>query len=131
MKFLAALLISFSFAVQAFGVSSDPAFARKQGLANTPTFHPNNKQVATSSRSPLFRDSSVVRAGAVPGWAAYNEALGKLLKCGGFLRWYNRIFSTRGADWPFSCGLRQTKSLWLPKQWLPWSDGRWVICVPR
>lgn len=27
--------------------------------------------------SPLFRDPTVVRGGAVPGWAAYNEALDK------------------------------------------------------
>ena len=27
--------------------------------------------------SPLFRDPTLVRGGAVPGWAAYNNALDK------------------------------------------------------
>ena len=28
-----------------------------------------------ASKSPLFRDPTLVRGGAVPGWAAYNRAL--------------------------------------------------------
>ena len=77
MKLTCVLLLSFSFAVRAFGVSSDPSLTRKSALVTTDkvpsAFHKNT--VAT--KSPLFRDPAVVRGGAVPGWAAYNDALDK------------------------------------------------------
>lgn len=76
MKLICVLLLSFSFAVRAFGVSSDRTLAKKSLTTNVPpTAFQQNQVVATNS--PLFRDPLVVRGGAVPGWAAYNEALDK------------------------------------------------------
>ena len=70
MKLSTTLFLSFSFAVSAFGVSSDPAFAKKAAIIKPTTF-----QKDQAASSPLFRDPAVVRGGAVPGWAAYNQAL--------------------------------------------------------
>lgn len=70
MKLTAILYLSFSFAVSAFGVSSDPAFSKKAAVIKPTTFRKDQ-----ALGSPLFRDPSVVRGGAVPGWAAYNRAL--------------------------------------------------------
>ena len=70
MKLTAYLLLSFSFAVSAFGVSSDPAFTKKAAAVKPSTFHKDS-----AVGSPLFRDPAAVRGGAVPGWAAYNQAL--------------------------------------------------------
>lgn len=70
MKLLTTLILSFSFAASAFGVSSDPAFTKKAAIVKPTTF-----QKDTAVASPLFRDPAVVRGGAVPGWAAYNQAL--------------------------------------------------------
>uniref|UniRef100_A0A7S3L6N3 Peroxisomal membrane protein MPV17 n=1 Tax=Amphora coffeiformis TaxID=265554 RepID=A0A7S3L6N3_9STRA len=70
MKLAATLFLSFSFAVSAFGVSSDPAFAKKAAVVKPSAFH-KDKAIG----SPLFRDPALVRGGAVPGWAAYNQAL--------------------------------------------------------
>ena len=78
MKLTCVLVLSFSFAVRAFGVSSDRSLGRKattKVTTSAPTAFQSNKVVAT--KSPLFRDPTAVRAGAVPGWAAYNEALDK------------------------------------------------------
>ena len=70
MKLTATLFLSFSFAVSAFGVSSDPAFVKKAVAIQPSTFHKDS-----AVASPLFRDAERVRGGAVPGWAAYNQAL--------------------------------------------------------
>jgi hypothetical protein len=70
MKLVTTLFLSFSFAVSAFGVSSDPAFTKKAAIVKPSTFH-KDKAVT----SPLFRDADRIRGGAVPGWAAYNQAL--------------------------------------------------------
>ena len=70
MKLLTTLFLSFSFAVSAFGVSSDPAFTKKAAAIKPTTFRKDS-----AAASPLFRDPAVVRGGAVPGWAAYNQAL--------------------------------------------------------
>mmetsp|Transcript_4024 Transcript_4024/g.5286 ORF Transcript_4024/g.5286 Transcript_4024/m.5286 type:complete len:239 (+) Transcript_4024:281-997(+) len=77
MKLFSVLVLSFSFAVQAFGVSSDPALSRKNALTKPSTAFHKSKEVVPSSagQSPLFRDPAVVRGGAVPGWNAYNNAL--------------------------------------------------------
>mmetsp|Transcript_27378 Transcript_27378/g.75471 ORF Transcript_27378/g.75471 Transcript_27378/m.75471 type:complete len:235 (-) Transcript_27378:133-837(-) len=74
MKLLCVLVLSCSFAVQAFGVSSDPALSRKSALVQPTAFH---KKEVVAKNSPLFRDPAVVRGGAVPGWNAYTEALDK------------------------------------------------------
>lgn len=72
MKLTAILFLSFSFAVSSFGVSSDPAFTKRAAAVKPTTFHKDS-----AAASPLFRDPAVVRGGAVPGWAAYNDALDK------------------------------------------------------
>jgi protein Mpv17 len=63
-------LIASSFlAVSAFGV--DPSVAKVPKVTQpTGAFRKDS-----SVSSPLFRDPTVVRGGAVPGWAAYNDAL--------------------------------------------------------
>ena len=69
MKLLSLLtLVSSLFAVSAF----QPNPTKKSAAAIKPAF-----QKDAASHSPLFRDPLQVRGGAVPGWAAYNEALDK------------------------------------------------------
>lgn len=77
MKLTSIILVASSFlAVSAFGVSPKTNGLSKTGssaaVQPTTTFR---KNVAVNS--PLFRDPTVVRGGAVPGWAAYNDALDK------------------------------------------------------
>ena len=57
--------LSLFLSVSAFGVNPSPrtSIAVKKGSSSSAT------------NSPLFRDPSKVRGGAVPGWAAYNDAL--------------------------------------------------------
>jgi hypothetical protein len=70
MKLSSILFVSSCVVVSAFGVNPSPglAIASKKGLA--PAF-----RTPTSLDSPLFRDATKIRGGAVPGWAAYNDAL--------------------------------------------------------
>jgi len=74
MKFFSLLLISSSLAASAFGVSPNPAVTKGVQTSTSgavkPAFRKNSAAV-----SPLFRDPTLVRGGAVPGWAAYNRAL--------------------------------------------------------
>ncbi|GAX13901.1 peroxisomal membrane protein 2 [Fistulifera solaris] len=71
MKLTSILVIASSFlAVSAFGVSPKPALTKP---STTSVGFLKDKAVTSS----LFRDQSKVRGGAVPGWAAYNEALDK------------------------------------------------------
>jgi hypothetical protein len=67
MKLLTLLVSSSCLAVGAFGVSPNPV-QKSAGLK--PAFRKDSV-----SNSPLFRDPTKVRGGAVPGWAAYNESL--------------------------------------------------------
>lgn len=70
MKLISSLLIACSlFSVSAFGITANPT---KQNAALKPAFRKDSVV-----QSPLFRDPTRVRGGAVPGWAAYNEALDK------------------------------------------------------
>lgn len=62
-------LLSLLSVVTAFGVSPNPV---QKGSALKPAFRKDS-----SVQSPLFRDPTKVRGGAVPGWAAYNDALDK------------------------------------------------------
>jgi hypothetical protein len=62
------LLLSSCLAVTAFGVNPSRALATTQSRVT-----PYDKAAVT----PLFRDPTIVRGGAVPGWAAYNDALDK------------------------------------------------------
>lgn len=69
MKLTSLLVIASSFlAASAFGVSPKSGYAPalKKSQSNGKAIH-----------SPLFRDPTKTRGGAVPGWAAYNDALDK------------------------------------------------------
>lgn len=48
-----------------------------QKLASKPALVNSLQKQSPATKSALFRDPSVTRGGAVPGWAAYNEALDK------------------------------------------------------
>ena len=68
---LQALLIGASCLVaNAFGVAPATSSVKK---VNTMPKSPAFKTASVSS--PLFRDPTITRGGAVPGWAAYNQAL--------------------------------------------------------
>jgi hypothetical protein len=76
MKLTAILSLSCLLAVSAFGVSPDTKLPKKASLT---VKKPSSafRQPGASVTSPLFRDPTLVRGGAVPGWAAYNDALDK------------------------------------------------------
>ena len=70
---LTTLLVASSFlAASAFGVSPRQSMPKSPAAFKKPAFR---KEGAVTS--PLFRDPEKLRGGAVPGWAAYNEALDK------------------------------------------------------
>jgi len=73
MKFTTLLIGTSWLTAQAFGVQSSPSVTKK--VFAKPTGVASLRKEAPSTTSQLFRDPSLVRAGAVPGWAAYNEAL--------------------------------------------------------
>ena len=78
MKLTSLFIIASSFlAVSAFGVKpSRPSMVKKVGpggLINTEF----TKDAVSAANSPLFRSPDRIRGGAVPGWAAYNDALDK------------------------------------------------------
>jgi hypothetical protein len=73
MKLTAILFLSCLLAVSAFGVSPDTKLTKK-ALTVKPTAFRHQDASVTST---LFRDPTIVRGGAVPGWAAYNDALDK------------------------------------------------------
>lgn len=59
----------------AFGVKPSQNAVVKKAFGNKAIATTFTKDSAVSS--PLFRDAAKVRGGAVPGWAAYNDALDK------------------------------------------------------
>jgi hypothetical protein len=72
MKLTSILIVTSSFlTASAFGVTPTPGVT-KVSSAVKPAFRKDS-----AAASPLFRDQALVRGGAVPGWAAYNEALDK------------------------------------------------------
>eukprot|EP00751_Fragilariopsis_kerguelensis_P006283 CAMPEP_0170785624 /NCGR_PEP_ID=MMETSP0733-20121128/17054_1 /TAXON_ID=186038 /ORGANISM="Fragilariopsis kerguelensis, Strain L26-C5" /LENGTH=234 /DNA_ID=CAMNT_0011131187 /DNA_START=151 /DNA_END=855 /DNA_ORIENTATION=+ len=73
MKLISLLVISSSLAASAFGVSPNPAVTKSNLQPSTTVKPAFSKNSAVSS--PLFRDPTLIRGGAVPGWAAYNRAL--------------------------------------------------------
>ena len=77
MKLTSLFIIASSFlAASAFGVNPSPSIKPRTTGVVTGNKVPSTaftRDAAVSS--PLFRDSAKVRGGAVPGWAAYNEAL--------------------------------------------------------
>ena len=73
MKLFSIILAASCLTAQAFNTQS-PSLVKKTA-SNSVASGLRNK--GPSSVSPLFRDASLTRGGAVPGWAAYNEALDK------------------------------------------------------
>lgn len=67
-------LLSLLSVATAFGVSPHPVQQKAGGALNKPS---SAFRKDSSVSSPLFRDPTKVRGGAVPGWAAYNDALDK------------------------------------------------------
>eukprot|EP00531_Pseudo-nitzschia_arenysensis_P008149 CAMPEP_0116126684 /NCGR_PEP_ID=MMETSP0329-20121206/6458_1 /TAXON_ID=697910 /ORGANISM="Pseudo-nitzschia arenysensis, Strain B593" /LENGTH=236 /DNA_ID=CAMNT_0003620773 /DNA_START=148 /DNA_END=858 /DNA_ORIENTATION=+ len=75
MKLLSLLLITATTA-SAFGVSPNPALTKSvsRGPLDDDVVKPAFRK-SSATKSPLFRDPTLIRGGAVPGWAAYNRAL--------------------------------------------------------
>jgi hypothetical protein len=71
MKLTSILIVTSFLTTSAFGVTPTPGVT-KVNSAVKPAFRKDS-----AAASPLFRDQALVRGGAVPGWAAYNEALDK------------------------------------------------------
>lgn len=76
MKLFSTIVISSCLATQAFGVS--PVSSKTKGLTK-PAFtrHQSPLRKNVADVSPLFRDPTVTRGGAIPGLDAYSEALDK------------------------------------------------------
>mmetsp|Transcript_14801 Transcript_14801/g.30644 ORF Transcript_14801/g.30644 Transcript_14801/m.30644 type:complete len:234 (+) Transcript_14801:80-781(+) len=72
MKLLSLLLITAT--ASAFGVSPNPAITKSVGPLSDDVVKPAFSK-SSATKSPLFRDPTIIRGGAVPGWAAYNRAL--------------------------------------------------------
>ncbi|CAB9512139.1 Peroxisomal membrane protein 2 [Seminavis robusta] len=72
MKLTTLLVFSSFFTASAFGVSPRTSVAKSPGAFKKPAFRKDS-----AATSPLFRDPTAVRGGAVPGWAAYNDQLDK------------------------------------------------------
>lgn len=70
MKLSSILFVSSCVVVSAFGVNPSPGLTSAKAVS--PSF-----RAPSSLDSPLFRDVTKTRGGAVPGWAAYNDALDK------------------------------------------------------
>lgn len=78
MKFASILFVSCFVVSSAFGVNPSPALSKATTVTTTPNQLPSNALRKDSFNSALFRrDPTLVRGGAVPGWAAYNDALDK------------------------------------------------------
>ena len=76
MKLLSLLFVSVStLAVSAFGVSPNPSVTKATTLKTDSIVKPAFRKDSSAANSPLFRDPTLVRGGAVPGWEAYNKAL--------------------------------------------------------
>lgn len=73
MKLNTLLAASSFFAASAFGVTQSNGNRQVIKKPSLVSFPYNRK----ADSSPLFRDPSITRGGAVPGWAAYNESLEK------------------------------------------------------
>jgi len=72
MKLQAVLIGASCLVANAFGVTPATKSLKKvTSMPKAPAFK------SPSASSPLFRDPTITRGGAVPGWNAYNEALDK------------------------------------------------------
>ncbi len=73
MKLFSLVVATSCLAASAFGVT--PV---SKNIANAKASVPASPlRKDTAFDSPLFREASLVRGGAVPGWAAYNDSLDK------------------------------------------------------
>lgn len=70
MKLTTLLVASSCLAASAFGVTPRQSSVKSPASFKKPAFRKD-----TAASSPLFRDAAIIRGGAVPGWAAYNDAL--------------------------------------------------------
>lgn len=77
MKLFSTVVVSSCLAAQAFGVT--PVVSQTKGLGK-PALVTNKsplRQKNVAELSPLFRDPTVTRGGAIPGLQAYSDALDK------------------------------------------------------
>ena len=75
MKLLSLIFAASTLSVGAFGFNAKNSVVSKNvGLQKPALVSPLRTDSAAAS-SALFRDPKVTRGGAVPGWAAYNDAL--------------------------------------------------------
>jgi len=75
MKLFSTIIVSSCLAAQAFGVSpvvKSKGFAKPALVSKSPL-----RQKNAADNSPLFRDPTITRGGAIPGLEAYSEALDK------------------------------------------------------
>lgn len=77
MKLFSTIVLSSCLATQAFGVS--PVISKSKGLAKPALVQHRSplRQKNAADLSPLFRDPTITRGGAIPGVQAYSEALDK------------------------------------------------------
>ena len=75
MKLTTILVAASCLTAQAFGFSTHQSVTKK--IATNDVVSNSLRKQAPASASPLFRDPALTRGGAVPGWAAYNDALDK------------------------------------------------------
>jgi protein Mpv17 len=77
MKLAGLLIASTLFVASAFGVTHQQQTSLKTVRSTTSPDVTAPAFTKGAVSSPLFRDAALTRGGAVPGWAAYNEALDK------------------------------------------------------
>lgn len=76
MKLFSTIIVSSCLAAQAFGVS--PVVSKSKGLSKPALVSKSPlRQKNAADLSPLFRDPTITRGGAIPGLDAYSEALDK------------------------------------------------------
>ena len=75
MKLTTIIVAASCLTAQAFGVT--PRTSATKNVVTKDVVGNSLQKQAPSTVSPLFRDAALTRGGAVPGWAAYNEALDK------------------------------------------------------
>ena len=77
MKLFGAVIVSSCLAAQAFGVT--PVVSQTKGLGKPALVTGKSplRQKNVAELSPLFRDPTITRGGAIPGLQAYSDALDK------------------------------------------------------
>jgi len=71
---LLSLILTVTATASAFGVSPNPAVTKSISPLSNDVVKPAFRK-SSATKSPLFRDPTLIRGGAVPGWNAYNKAL--------------------------------------------------------